>query len=102
MVRMMGIRQYQSSAQPVFHILAGHMIIYPPSEILGPGIGTIAPPGIVMWLIIEMPEGINKTTVDKVPYPLTLFRKEAGTFSISYRVMDVDGAMTNIIVARQN
>ena len=74
MVGVMGVGQYDSTSQDVFKWLAGHMVIDAPSQVLGPGIGTVAPSCILMRLVIEIPESIDKPAVDKPAHPFPFFR----------------------------
>src|SRR5699024_1894801 len=77
-------------------------IINSPSFVVVSGIGAVGPPGVVVGFVIEMPEAVNKTAINKIVEPLAFFGKETGNFGISYRIVDVDGAMTDIVIATNN
>ena len=53
------------------------MIINTPAFVVGSRVGTIAPPGIVVRLLAEMPEAVDVAVAQEVGEPLAFFRQEA-------------------------
>ena len=81
---------------------AADLVIDAPTDILGPGLATVRPPGVLVWLCIDLPEAIDKTTRTKeLVEPGTLFRQKAGVLLVGTSVAQVDGRMSDIPVTAQ-
>src|SRR5690606_9817286 len=52
-----------------------------------------------MWFWVEMPKRIGITRVDKVLHPFTLCWQETRTIGIGFRIMDINGTVTDIKIA---
>lgn len=74
MVTVVGFWKYNGPFDVFLQRLRDHIVIDTPSLVVGSGIGPVAPPGIIVWFLVEMSEGIHKTAIDKVPDPLALYR----------------------------
>src|SRR5690606_24807177 len=69
-----------------------------PTLVVGPSIGPVAPPSIIVGLFVEMPETVNEPTVDKTADPFPLHGQKAGNILVPNGIVDVDGLMTDVIV----
>ena len=78
MIGMFGLRENKRPAHQLFYGIAYHFIVDAPSQIFAPGIGTEAPPGIIVGFLIKMAERIHESAVDK-PASIRVRRQDAGT-----------------------
>ena len=74
------------------------MIVNTPPFIIGSGVGSVAPPRIIMRLLVEHPEAVGVAVGEEVGEPLPFFRQESGAVGIPDRVVDVDGLVADVIV----
>src|SRR5688500_10032409 len=56
----------------------------------------------MMRLFIEMPECVDKPAFHEVTDPLPLFGREPGRIGITYRVVNVDRLMADVVIARND
>ena len=74
----------------VAHIRGAHLIVNPPSGIVSPGLTAVRPPGVLMFLLRQTTERIDKlVTVKKLSQPFTLFRQKTRIFLIAAPVFYV-------------
>jgi len=99
MIGMFGLRENKCPAHQRFYGLAYHFVVDAPAQVFAPGIGAEAPPGIIVGFLVKMAERVHKSAVDKPAQPFAFFGQEAGTGGISYGIVDVDGFMTDVIIA---
>ena len=71
-IAMVGIGQYDRSGQFFLEWLGDHIVIDPPPFVIRSGVGPVTPPGVVMRILIKESEGVDKATIDELPYPLPL------------------------------
>ena len=101
MIRAHDLIQNFRTQKSRLQIFTDANVINSPALVVGACIGAKAPPGVVVRLFIEMPESINVIVTQKFRHPFTLFGQEAGTFCISYRIMNVNSLMRNIVITAQ-
>ena len=69
MVAVFGLRINFGILNSFFQGITYHAIINTPAFIFCTGVGSEAPPGIMMWFFVNIPEGVDKTTLKKRTYP---------------------------------
>ncbi len=79
-----------------------HPVIQSPSLVLIARIGPVSPPGILVGLLVKIPETINKTAVDKVAYPFPLHGQKARDILVPDRVVYVDGPMADVVIPQDH
>lgn len=74
------------------------MIVQAPSFVLAAGTGAIAPPGVIVWVLVELSETVYKSTGDQSVHPLALTGQEARDVFQSYGVVYIIGLVANVVV----
>ena len=81
-------------------MLAVHReVVYTPAYILGPGAEAVTPPGILAGGLVENPEGIDKSGLDKGVHPVPFLGGETGIGGVFGGVRQVDFLMGDIVIA---
>src|SRR5207302_429916 len=81
----------------------GDLVIDAPADILRPGLPAIGPPGVLIRLLVEAPENIDKAQrVEYAGEPGAFLRQEAGVPLIRPPVAQVDLLVRDIPVAAQD
>ena len=88
--------------QLIFDGIADRDIIDAPAFVPCSGACSEAPPGIVMRFLIEMSETIGHASIKPSIHPFAFFRQKAAGIFVANRIMDIDGFVTDIIVATNN
>src|SRR5574344_447702 len=79
--------------------LTDEVIIDTPAQVFSPGKRPVIPPTISVWILVKLPEGINKSTFNDTIKPSAFFGKKSRNVAMSFRMVDVDGFMANVEVA---
>src|SRR3981081_3553627 len=74
-----------------------------PADVLRPGLPAIRPPGVLVGLLVEAPENVDKAQLAEHPgEPGALLRQEAGVLLVRPPVPQVDLLVRDIPVAAQD
>ena len=103
MVGMHGGGKDDGSLQTAFQVGGGHIVVDAPAQVLFPGVGPEAPPGVLSGFVrMEMAESVNIAALDELLHPCALFRKEARVGGVANGVVDVNGAVADVVVAAKD
>src|SRR5690606_13869264 len=76
------------------------LIVDTPAYVLGPGLTTVAPPGVLIGARIYLAEYIDQSDfVEDARQPGALFRQKAGILAIAFIVLEIDFIVRDVPVA---
>lgn len=76
MIAVHGIVQNNRPFQVLVESIRYHIVINSPTQVLSPRPCPIAPPTVLVRILIKMPERIHKTRLDKLLHPFPFFRQK--------------------------
>ena len=65
MVRAHYIGEYEGRFNVIHEFLVYKEVIQSPSNVSVPGTGSVTPPGVVISILVEFPEGVHVTMADE-------------------------------------
>ncbi len=84
----------------VLKTLRYDLIVDPPPDILIPCPATIRPPGVLVRLLIQRPEGVDVPVfTENLVHPCTLFGQESRVLAIAPPVLQVNFLVSDIPIA---
>ena len=98
MIAVPCLRENEGPFNILFQRLTRHAVVNSPTFVVVPGIGSVAPPGVIVRLFVEVPEGVVKTALDEVSDPLSFNRQEARGVFVLDRVVNVNGFVADVVV----
>ena len=98
MVAVLSLWQYSGSYHTRGQGLGYQAVVYTPTLVIVTGIGTVAPPGIVMRFLVEEAEAIDEAALEEIVQPLAFHRKKARYIGIAYRIVNVDRLVTDVVI----
>ena len=77
----------------------GHIdVIYTPALVIAACVGKGAPPGILVRILIKMPERIDKVMSKQFIHPGALLGQEAGIILITHGIMYIYRLVADIVI----
>ena len=98
MVRVHHLGQDANVGDTALKVVGHHVVVDAPTEVLGTGTCTEAPPAVLVGLLHQMSKTVDVTVAEEVGHPLPLLGKEARRGVMFSRIVDVDVLMTDVVV----
>ena len=99
MIAMNYVGKYSGMFESVLHISGHQVVINSPAQILASRAGPIAPPAVLVRVLVKMPKGIYEAAIDEILHPFAFFGQKSAGICVRFWVMDIDSFMANIIIA---
>ena len=102
MIRSLNIGLNSCIYKSVFQIVRGEKVVYSPAYVPFPGSGAHVPPGVIVGLLIEVSESIDKALVYEFVHPGSFFGQEAGIALVVFRSGQVYLFVGGVEIAADN
>ena len=86
----------------VLKTVGHHVVVDAPTEVLGTGTCTEAPPAVLIGLLHQMSETVDVTVTEEVGHPLPLLGQKPRRGVVFPRVVDVDVLVADVVVTRKH
>ena len=86
-----------------FQLGACHMVIDAPTDIFGPGLTAVRPPGVLVFQLVDFAKRVQVPhIIEQRIQPCTLFRQEPGVFPVAAPVFQIDVLVGDVPVTADN
>jgi len=102
MIGVNGVGKHSAIYNLISKVVSHGSIVDTPAFITDTGTSPITPPAIRYVLRVFVPEGIGHRIAKPAVHPGPFFRQEARRVFITYRIMDIDGLMSDVVIAHNN
>lgn len=99
MVRMSGVGQEVCTLDILFEVVADQVVVDAPPFVVVSGVGPVAPPAVLVGLGVKVTKRVHKPVIHKSVDPRPLFGQKAGNVFVPHGVVNIDGLVTDIVVA---
>ena len=81
---------------------ADDVVVNAPANVVGAGVATLAPPGVLVFFVVDEAEGIAVVAGEEIGQPLAFLWQEAAVFQVAFPVFQVFFGVGDVDVAAED